>query len=58
VPAPKPFVLKILISKFFENYILRAPFFETRAGHGFRGYRKKKIHPESASRANSAQMGE
>jgi hypothetical protein len=23
VPNPKPFVLKILISKFFENYILR-----------------------------------
>jgi hypothetical protein len=58
VPVPKPFVLKILISKFFENYILRDPFSETRAGQGFQRYRKKKIHPESASRANSAQMGE
>jgi hypothetical protein len=58
VPAPKPFVLKILISKFFENHILRDPFFETRAGQGFQRYRKKKNHPGSVSEADPAQMGE
>jgi hypothetical protein len=58
VPNPKPFVLKILISKFFENHILRGPFLETRAGQGFQGHRKKKNHPGSASRAGPAQMGE
>jgi hypothetical protein len=58
VPAPKPFVLKILISKFFENHILRGPFFETRAGQGFQRYCKKKVIRESASKADPAQMGE
>jgi hypothetical protein len=45
VPASKPFVLNILVSKFFENHILRDPFFETRAGQAFQGRRKKKNHP-------------
>jgi hypothetical protein len=56
------FVLKILVSKFFENKILRNPFPETRARQGFRRHRNKKNTrdplgtPERSHRKTSAEL--
>ena len=58
VPNPKPFVLKILVFKFFESNILRDPFFKTRAGQGFQRYREKKFKQESGSEADPLEMGD
>jgi hypothetical protein len=50
------FVIKILVSKFFENKILRNPPRETRASQGFRRNRNKKNHARSAPGGQNALM--
>jgi hypothetical protein len=46
--APPTFVIKILISKFFENKILQNPSCETRAGQGFQRHPNKNSHTNPA----------
>jgi hypothetical protein len=50
-------VIKILVSKFFENKILRNPTQETRASQGFRRHRDQKISPQIRPRKPKSSRG-
>lgn len=49
VPAPKPFVLKILVSKFFENKILRDTLSRNPRRARLSGVSKEKFDPDICS---------